>query len=73
MSKTLGKTKPKPQLRVGDIVSLRLGADQAQGEILEDRGPLAAEGRRLFRIRIDVAPDESLSFEMPEDELSPVK
>jgi len=73
MSKTLTKTTTKPRLQVGDIVSLQFGAGRAQGEVLEDRGPLAAEGRRLYRIRIAVAPDESLSFEMPEDELSLVK
>lgn len=61
--------KKKSRLSVGNHISLNFGGRQVQGEIIEDRGPLAAGGRRLYRVRVMILPDESLAFELPEDEI----
>jgi hypothetical protein len=41
-----------------------------QATVIGDRGGLGVGGRRLLRIRVPVTADESISFEMPEEELT---
>ncbi len=54
---------------VGARVRVPLGGRKVIGMIAEDRGSIGVQGRRLFRVLIPVEPDESISFEVPEDEL----
>ena len=54
---------------VGARVRVPFGADQVTGTIVEDRGFLGINGRRLVRVLIPIEPDEPISFEIPEEEL----
>jgi len=54
---------------VGQIVQFVFGTSLARGQIIEDRGPLGAEGRHIDRLRVDHDPYDPAIFEMPEDEL----
>jgi hypothetical protein len=62
------KAKP-PEFRVGDWVTFRYGVRPVVAQIIEDRGPLGADRRRLYRIRFDQELNEPVEFEMPEDEM----
>ena len=62
------RTKP-PKFRVGDWVSFQYGAMRVFAQIIEDRGPLGVNRRRLFRIRLDRDLNEPIAFEMPEDDM----
>ncbi len=54
---------------VGARVRLPLGASKVVGSIVEDRGSIGVQGRRLFRVLIPVEPDEPIFSEVPEHEL----
>jgi hypothetical protein len=60
---------PPPKFRLGDWVTFRYGAEQVFAQIIEDRGPLGVNRRRLYRIRFNQDLDEPIAFEMPEDDL----
>lgn len=64
----------EPKFRVGDWVFLQSGVRPIWAQVVEDRGPLGVNRRRLYRIRFDVQSDddssEAISFEMPEDDLT---
>jgi hypothetical protein len=62
------KTK-RPVFRLGDWVTFQYGVRPVFAQIVEDRGPLGANRRRLYRIRLDWELNESTDFEMPEDEM----
>jgi hypothetical protein len=62
------KTK-RPEFRLGDWVTFQYGVRPVFAQIVEDRGPLGANRRRLYRIRLDWELNESTDFEMPEDEM----
>lgn len=62
------KTMP-PRFRLGDWVTFQYGVRPVFAQIIEDRGPIGADGRRLYRIRLDQDLNEPVSFEMPEDEM----
>jgi hypothetical protein len=66
------KSHEPPRFRIGDRVSLRLGAGTSFGTIVEDRGLLGA-GRRLFRVKVDFDPPNVTFIELPEDELTAVQ
>jgi hypothetical protein len=59
----------RPKFRLGDWVTFQYGVRPVFAQIIEDRGPLGANRRRLYRIRIDWELNESTDFEMPEDEM----
>jgi hypothetical protein len=59
----------RPKFRLGDWVTFQYGVRPVFAQIIEDRGPLGANRRRLYRIRIDWEFNESTDFEMPEDEM----
>jgi hypothetical protein len=59
------------RFRVGDWVSMPGATSRAFAQIIEDRGPIGVNGRRLYRVRYDINPEEPHLFEMPEDELEP--
>jgi hypothetical protein len=63
--------EPVPRYRVGDWVSFLYGARRAVAQVVEDRGPIGVNGRRLYGVRLEVAPEYITTFEMPEDEMEP--
>jgi hypothetical protein len=62
------KTRAR-SLEVGDRVRFSFGGRRVLGTIVEDRGPLAAGGRRLFAVRAKLDLAEESVFELPADEL----
>lgn len=61
------------RLKAGDLVSFLRAGRRVTGQVIEDRGPLGVGGRRLYRILAPVppeGPEESSSFEMPEEEMT---
>jgi hypothetical protein len=60
-----------PQFHVGDWVSFLYGAGRVVAQVVEDRGPLGVNRRRLYRIRLDQDAAEPVTFEMPEEEMQP--
>lgn len=68
--------KPKPpSFRVGDRVTFLWGARPGHGVVVEDRGAIGYQRRRLYRIRLDADidddPDEPRYTEVPEEEMQP--
>src|SRR6516164_7194355 len=68
---TARQSAPRPRFRVGDWVSFLYGAGRVWAQVVEDRGPLGVNRRRLYRIRLDWNPEEPITFEVPEDDLQP--
>jgi hypothetical protein len=67
----MGTTRKKAALfRVGDWVTFRYGAGDVTAQVIEDRGPLGVNGRRLYRVRLTRDFAEPDSFELPEEELA---
>lgn len=65
----MGQTE-KRTVSPGDVVEFLFGTTQVRGVVIEDRGPLGAQGRRLFSIRFELDASEPQVIEMPEDEIS---
>jgi hypothetical protein len=63
------KQRSTSRFKVGDWVSFHYGTRQVWAQVIEDRGPLGVNRRRIFRIRLDRDPDEPFAFELPEDDL----
>jgi hypothetical protein len=63
-------TKTKPLFKVGSKVWILRGTRPVHAEIIEDRGRLGVGGRRLYRIRIPVTDDETIAFELPEEDIA---
>jgi hypothetical protein len=61
--------EPAPRFRVGAWVSFFYGTQPVWAQVIEDRGPLGVNRRRLYRIRLDWESDEPIAFEVPEDDL----
>ena len=51
---------PPPSVHIGDHVRFNWGGDEAEGVVVEDRGPLGIGGRRLYDIafKIDIDSEE---------------
>src|SRR4051794_16715286 len=64
-------TKPAPRFRVGEWVSYTFGLGRGLGQIVEDRGLLGYQGRRLYGIRIDRGQPYPRTTERPEEDLEP--
>jgi restriction system protein len=62
----------RPTLPVGSLVQFPFGGTLTEARVTEDRGPLGARGRRIYAVTLCGDPADSLTFEMPEDELTPV-
>ena len=60
------------QIRVGDWVSFLYGTRRVWAQVVEDRGPLGVNRRRLYTIRLGDEPTEAMTFEVPGDDLTPV-
>jgi len=61
-----------PQFRLHDWVSLLYGPRTVLAQVVEDRGPIGVHGRRLYRVRIELAQGESTTLEVPEEYLGAV-
>jgi hypothetical protein len=61
--------KTASRFRVGDWVAFLYGTKKAFAQVVEDRGPIGVQGRRLYRIRLFHNSDEPDAFEMPEEYL----
>jgi hypothetical protein len=57
--------------KVGNRVRFRLGAHNVLGRIVEDRGNIGVNGRRLFRVEVQLDPTYVQVFELPIDALKP--
>lgn len=56
----------------GDHALYRLGNGDVEVEVIEERGPIGMNGRRLVRVRMPVVASEPVEFEIAEAELQPV-
>lgn len=65
------KTRSIP-LRVGDRVSFVFGGRRVRGTIIEDRGNIGYQGRRLYAVRLKRWP-EDLIVEIGAEELRALK
>lgn len=61
--------KQAPRFHVGDWVSLLYGTRRVLAQVIEDRGPLGVNRRRLYRIRVDQDQGEADTFEVREEQL----
>jgi hypothetical protein len=66
-------TRPAPRFRVGEWVSFLYGPRRTQAQIIEDRGPIGVQGRRIYRVRLDLEQADSMAFELPEEDLERAK
>jgi hypothetical protein len=64
-------TQLEPRFRVWEWVSYPAGFRRSLGQIVEDRGPVGAHGRRLFQLQTDWGEEGGKSIEMPEADLEP--
>ena len=46
--------KETPRFHIGDWVKFDYGPKKVTARIVEDRGPLGIQGRRLYRVQLDV-------------------
>jgi hypothetical protein len=63
--------KQAPQFRVGDWVTLPYGPQRVLAQVIEDRGALGVNRRRLYRVRLGPDREEADTFEIREEFLQP--
>jgi len=65
------KTRSAARLpRVGDRVSVHFGMSDAEGVVVEDRGPIGINGRRLLRVELTIDQvTEPMAIEVPAEEV----
>lgn len=56
----------KAPVKVGDLVTVGVGPRSFKGLIVEDRGAIGADGRRLYRIGVAID-EERTDIELPEE------
>ena len=64
--------KVPPRFHIGDWVKFDYGPKKVSAMIVEDRGLLGIQGRRLYRVQLEVPHKElgeASTFEVPENEL----
>ena len=61
--------RSSPKFKVGDWVSFLYGARRVLAQIIEDRGPIGVNRRRLYRVQMNLDPSEIATSEIPEDHL----
>jgi hypothetical protein len=66
------KPDPRVPFRVGDRVRFHFVDRPVEGTIVEDRGPLAKGGQRLFRIEFEVDVNATSFIELPVDRLQAI-
>src|SRR3954451_1183678 len=64
-------TKLDPRFRLGDWVSFPVGFRRTLAQVVEDRGPVGMQGRRLYQLQIDRGGDGGTAIEVPEADLKP--
>ena len=69
--KAKGGSAQKKGLHVGDRVRFLFGKDPVEGVIVEDRGLLAAGGRRLWAIEFHLDQPDASVIELAEEDLLP--
>lgn len=60
----------KPRFKVGDWVSFPYGAMTVLARVIEDRGPIGVNGRRLYRIEMPTPEGEADRFEVREENMT---
>ena len=66
-------SKPRDKFPIGSKVRLTFGVDQVTAVVIEDRGNLGGGGRRLLRVRLDMADtSEPIELEIRAEKLTPV-
>lgn len=68
----MSATHGRAAFQVGDRVRIDLGRRKLTGVIVEDRGAIGVQGRRLFQVSIPIDPFEPMMMELPEDEMEAV-
>ncbi len=68
----MNTTRKQSSFRVGDRVRVDFGRRKLTGVIVEDRGAIGVQGRRLFQVDIPMDPFEPMSVELPEDEMEAI-
>jgi hypothetical protein len=63
--------KSPAKFRVGERVQFGAGGRQVWGTVVEDRGPIGVNGRRLYRISVPRDPQEPEDQVKAEEELKP--
>jgi hypothetical protein len=56
-------------LDVGATVKFMFGGHEVRATVIEDRGPVGAKGRRILRIRLELAATDPIEFEVPADDV----
>ena len=66
-------SKPRDPFPIGSKVRLTFGVDEVTAVVIEDRGNLGVGGRRLLRVRLDIADtSEPIELEIRAEKLTPV-
>lgn len=63
----------KKKLKIGDLVNVALGNTRWRARLIEDRGPIGVNRRRLFRVQLLDTESEPLLIEVPEDDIEPAQ
>jgi hypothetical protein len=63
------RTPSKNTLGVGTLVKFMFGGNEVQATVIEDRGPVGANGRRILRVRLELAATDPMEFEVPADDV----
>ena len=63
------RTRSKPALAVGALVKFKFGGHDVQATVIEDRGPVGANGRRILRVRLELAGTDPIEFEVPAEDV----
>src|SRR5262249_6853086 len=70
---TMPAVKPRPPVfKINDLVSLQYGPQRMIARIVEDRGPLGVNRRRLYRVRLELDATQPTFIEMPGQDLQAV-
>jgi hypothetical protein len=67
------REKTPGKFRVGDRVRLRYGFPGLIAEVVEDRGPIGAGGRRLYGVKLRIDEWNEFITERPEESLEAVE
>lgn len=70
IAKTHSTKSNAASFSVGDKVMFRIGPIKVRAVVVEDRGRIGANGRRLFRVQRNVKIGDPVVYEFPEQELS---
>jgi hypothetical protein len=62
-------TKLVPRFQRGDWVAFTAGFRRVLAQVVEDRGPVGTQGRRIYQVRIDRSEDGDNAIEVPEADL----